>query len=314
MAEHNTAAVSSETWVMEACPQVKPDDLLLYFLLPTVFSGILIFVLQTKKRGWWSSSSSYSSSSSSSKKKRKSKAGGATNEEQQKQKQHIENGETKQEEGDRYQLGVVDHILGIVMLCVVFLTIYPRVIRGVPHWLAQPCHSLSALLVLVIYYTRNDSLFWFYYYSYWQSYPAFVAGDMSWYIYEYEVWHYWIQHLLLVIIPLYYFIVGRFSTSRNSFSTFLSVYAFDIVYHSAFLIPVGYFTRTDFDNMICPHPGLAFAGAWWREVMALASFPVAFILCFLPPMVIGAARRMLLGKRANVSIMVGKEKEAKKTK
>jgi hypothetical protein len=40
------------------------------------------------------------------------------------------------------------------------------------------------------------------------------------------------------------------------------------------LIPVGYWTLTDFDNMLCPFPGAeGLVGIWWREAMGICTLP-----------------------------------------
>lgn len=38
------------------------------------------------------------------------------------------------------------------------------------------------------------------------------------------------------------------------------------------LIPMSYWTMTDFDNMLCPFPGAEdLVGLWWREAMAIGA-------------------------------------------
>jgi hypothetical protein len=45
-----------------------------------------------------------------------------------------------------------------------------------------------------------------------------------------------------------------------------------VAWSSLVLIPVGYFTTTDFDNMLCPFPGGEdLVGIWWREAMGICT-------------------------------------------
>jgi hypothetical protein len=62
-------------------------------------------------------------------------------------------------------------------------------------------------------------------------YFAFFGGDLSWYVNAAELYAFWLQHILMVLVPLYYLAVGRFNTRHSSFTFFLTVYTFTVVYH-----------------------------------------------------------------------------------
>jgi hypothetical protein len=193
----------------------------------------------------------------------------------------------------RYKLGVVDHLVGLMLIVIMLVNIYCRIARGVGHWLIQPCHWLTALLIYTTYSTSSrDTHFWVFVYSYWQCFFAFFAGDLSWYETQLEVIMFYLQHILLVSAPILFLARGRFDPHRNNFTNFLSIYSLNICYHSLVLIPFGFFTSTDFDNMICPIPGSdVYVGKWWREAMAIFTLPFAFMVCYFPPMVFGWFKR-----------------------
>lgn len=183
-----------------------------------------------------------------------------------------------------YKMSVLDHLIGAALVAITLINIYTRVTRGVVHWLIQPCHYLTALLIGVTYSSsRNDRLFWVYLYAHWQGYFAFFGGDLSWYVTKTELYAFWLQHILMTVVPFYYLAIGRFNTKHSSLAGFLTIYTLTVIYHSLVLIPVGYWTLTDFDNMLCPFPGAeGLVGIWWREAMAIGSSPFAFLVCYLP--------------------------------
>jgi len=132
----------------------------------------------------------------------------------------------------RYKLNLIDHLVGGLLVMVMAVTIYTRLSRGVAHWLLQPCHILTAVLIKVTYSSSSeDHLFWVYLYAHWQSYFAFFAGDLSWYTSVVEVYSFWLQHILMTLVPGYYLLVGRFNTKNSSFGFFLTIYTLTVIYH-----------------------------------------------------------------------------------
>lgn len=266
------------------CPHVTVDDHIRACIGGSVVGLLLIFILNARSisRFLFSRQSS-STIADQSKKKTKFKNGSEVD--QPKAHYAAAKKEVVIEVPARdYKMNVVDHLIGGMLVAIMAINIYTRVTRGVGHWLVQPCHYLTALLIGTTYSSSTDArLFWFYLYAHWQGYFAFFGGDLSWYVNAAELYAFWLQHILMVLVPLYYLAVGRFNTRHSSFTFFLTVYTFTVVYHSLVLIPVGYFTTTDFDNMLCPFPGGEdLVGIWWREAMGIFSSPFAFLVCYVP--------------------------------
>ncbi len=104
----------------------------------------------------------------------------------------------------------------LVDRCSPVLVLPLRALAGVltPH--AQPPHTPHTLTCIVCGACR---------------YFAFFGGDLSWYVNAAELYAFWLQHILMVLVPLYYLAVGRFNTRHSSFTFFLTVYTFTVVYH-----------------------------------------------------------------------------------
>jgi hypothetical protein len=66
-------------------------------------------------------------------------------------------------------------------------------------------------------------------------YFAFFGGDLSWYVTKMELYAFWLQHILMTVVPFYYLAIGRFNTKRSSLAGFLTIYTLTVIYHrSAF--------------------------------------------------------------------------------
>mmetsp|Transcript_9771 Transcript_9771/g.24412 ORF Transcript_9771/g.24412 Transcript_9771/m.24412 type:complete len:278 (-) Transcript_9771:33-866(-) len=178
---------------------------------------------------------------------------------------------------ERYRLNLIDHLVGVALLIVLVITVYQRVERGVAHWCLQPCHPLTLLLILTVYHTGEIRFFPAYMYLYWQGWFAFTGVDYSWYQNDMELYMFFVQHYLMILVPFYYlFFTTRFhwiyrsTTVGTRFKSALFFYSMGMLYHILVLLPLGLYTETDYDNMVCPAaPAVAMGlGSWWREAQA----------------------------------------------
>jgi len=186
-----------------------------------------------------------------------------------------------------YKLTVVDHILGLTLIFCTFVNIYVRFERNVPHWLLQPCHILTVLLIYLIYNTNNDPrIFTFYLYSAWMPFLGIAFYDKSWYVYFFEETLFLIQHALMIVIPWYYLMTNRFpdhpKTKFNRHHLFWTAFGVSMLYHCLVLIWASFYFNEDFSGMKCRFPGGEFAGTWFREIMVLFSVVLSFIFGILP--------------------------------
>jgi len=136
-------------------------------------------------------------------------------------------------------------------------------------WLLNPCHMLSFLQIflLVSPNTRASTLL-FRLHIYWLTGPLLALLfpvtntldlPLEWSIY-------WVQHLMLLLIPLYLTrLGGQFSLDASSDLAWpamaFSIYA---LYHWVVLQPIGLLLQTNLNSMVCPAISDPFHGPYYR--------------------------------------------------
>lgn len=199
-----------------------------------------------------------------------------------------------------HKRSLFDHLLGAILVVVLVLIVYTRILDRVPHWLLQPCHILTLLGIITIYWPYKDSaVYHFYLYSTWQGFCGIIGFDEAWYPSTFDLTMFWVQHLAIGLTPFICIASGRFDTVYqkglvNRLPFMVAVCCFWNFYHLYVLLPASYLTKTDFDNTICPLAGLEFAGSYWREVMATSTYAMAFFFCFVPEQIIKLTRKAIL--------------------
>jgi|SwirhisoilCB2_FD_contig_81_3169400_length_974_multi_3_in_0_out_0_1 hypothetical protein len=199
----------------------------------------------------------------------------------------------QQKKQGRSKLTVLDHVFGALLVFCLAMVVMQRYERGVMHWMLQPCHVMNTVLIYVIY-SAKLSAFKFYVYSVWMPWLGILLGDMSIYTKpgEYEI--FWLQHILLVSIPVFYLMTKRYHVRSDEYhapenwSYFVLCYSCAMLYHVLVLLQAGNLFNTDYDSLKCPPAGLdAFVGKWWREVSVVAVFFLALLVSYLPEYLIG---------------------------
>lgn len=138
-------------------------------------------------------------------------------------------------------------------------------------WLLNPCHMLSFIqLFLLVSPQTKVSTYLFRLHVYWLTGPLLallfpVTNSLElpgeWSIY-------WVQHLMLLVIPLYLTrLGGQFNLDPLSDLAWPGL-AFSIysLYHWMVLQPIGLLTQTNLNNMICPAISDPFHGPHYRVV------------------------------------------------
>lgn len=141
-------------------------------------------------------------------------------------------------------------------------------------WLLNPCHMLSFIqLFLIVSPNTKFSTYLFRLHIYWLTgpllallFPVTNSLDlpMEWTIY-------WVQHFLLLLIPIYLTrLGGQFNLEPLSDLAWpamaLSAYS---LYHWIILQPIGLLAQTNLNNMICPAISDPFHGPYYR-VLAMS--------------------------------------------
>jgi len=138
-------------------------------------------------------------------------------------------------------------------------------------WLLNPCHMLSFLQIFLLVAPNNKvSTVLFRLHIYWLTGPLLAILfpvtntldlPLEWTIY-------WVQHLMLLLIPLYLIkLGGQFSLEPLSDlawpATAFSLYS---LYHWLVLQPIGLLLQTNLNSMICPAISDPFHGPYYRMV------------------------------------------------
>jgi len=141
-------------------------------------------------------------------------------------------------------------------------------------WLLNPCHMLSFIqLFLIVSPKTKFSTYLFRLHIYWLTGPLLALLfpvtntldlPMEWTIY-------WVQHFLLLLIPIYLTrLGGQFNLDPLSDLAWpamaFSAYS---LYHWIVLQPIGLLTQTNLNNMICPAISDPFHGPYYR-VLAMS--------------------------------------------
>ncbi|EGG21896.1 hypothetical protein DFA_01782 [Cavenderia fasciculata] len=118
-----------------------------------------------------------------------------------------------------YSLTLGEWILFSILAACLLTNIYIRVAKGVPHWLWQPCHVLSAVLMYVMLFSgRDPRYFYSYFYSMWMPLVGFVSPpNETWFLWWWEIYVFYVHHAILLVIPYYYLLYNhRFHQHLNS--------------------------------------------------------------------------------------------------
>ncbi|EFA76984.1 hypothetical protein PPL_09736 [Heterostelium album PN500] len=219
-----------------------------------------------------------------------------------------------------YRLSFVEHLLGATLILCIIANVGIRVAKGVPHWLCQPCHVLSFLLVYVIYYGDLDTrVFHYYFYSMWMPYNISrnlilmfinmlsVIGllsppNASWFTWWWEPHVFYIHHVLLLAIPYYYLMINhRFhphlitktsshsdykvdhiTNQKSRFRFFNHIFGFGVIYHAFFLANLGLYLDEDFDSLRCRFSGGEIFGIYWREALISLCYVASILFAWIP--------------------------------
>jgi len=188
-----------------------------------------------------------------------------------------------------YKLTLMDHLLGALLSGFMLMNIVLRIQRGVLHWLVQPCHILTLMLIYIIYSTKNNpNRFTFILYSNWMPVLGLIFYDPNWYYYFYELPMFHFQHILMIVIPWYYVWTQRFQKSFNPNRRALYIQAVgaSMLYHAIVLIWMSQIYNEDFSGMKCRFPGGEFAGIYWRELQVVLGGILCAIFGIIPEFII----------------------------
>ncbi|OAF64475.1 hypothetical protein A3Q56_07813 [Intoshia linei] len=96
----------------------------------------------------------------------------------------------------------------------------------------------------------------------------------------FEVHTYYIQHVLILVIPYYLMRLGGIYTPEplNDFSWALMTFSLMMLYHFVILQPLAMITYFNLNNIICPAVSDPFNGQWYRCFAVIHQF---FLIVFM---------------------------------
>ncbi|KAI1315011.1 hypothetical protein EDD11_001396 [Mortierella claussenii] len=172
----------------------------------------------------------------------------------------------------------------LTLLCGSYaLTVYHKVFGDNFMYLLQPCHVNLLLLIFTMVGPRESKMTKMAFNSYlhyiWATIFALSFPDTTdnglWLVIE----NFWLEHYLLLIVPVYLIYSGRFAVFPLSFSYAVLSYALFSLFHSFILTGFGLLTGHNLNYMLVPpnSPVMHGLGIYYR----LAMYGVTFVLTLM---------------------------------
>ena len=141
-------------------------------------------------------------------------------------------------------------------------------------WLLNPCHVTSIvdiylLAVPVDYFWFNNGLYVMTLFTLHGPIAAMLFPTDGGLVLPFESEIYWIQHWLLVLIPLYFMLIDDghgYTAHKMEMRTFSTAFLFWSIWHWVVLMWVGYMTWANAGSMLCPAYSDPFAGPDFRLI------------------------------------------------
>ncbi|KAF0685196.1 Aste57867_22898 [Aphanomyces stellatus] len=132
-------------------------------------------------------------------------------------------------------------------------------------YMLQPCHILTATIAILCLMPgrRANYIFQIYVTLSWSSWVAMAFPDLSDYEHELDMFNYWYEHILIVLIPVLLCRSGRY-VFLGSWSFILLGYMVTTLYHCIVLQVACLATEVNIATMASPPDMLAHLGIYYR--------------------------------------------------
>ncbi|KAF9578555.1 hypothetical protein BGW38_005587 [Lunasporangiospora selenospora] len=172
----------------------------------------------------------------------------------------------------------------LILLCGSYaLTVYHKVFGDNFMYLLQPCHVNLLLLIFMMVSPPESKVTKMAFNSYlhyiWATILALSSPDTTENGLYLVIENFWIEHYLLLLVPIYLIYSGRFVVFPLSFSYAMLSYALFCLFHSFVLTGFGLLTGHNLNYMLVPpnSPLMHSLGKYYR----LAVFVGMFIGCLI---------------------------------
>ncbi|KAF8924125.1 TMEM164 family-domain-containing protein [Dissophora ornata] len=160
----------------------------------------------------------------------------------------------------------------ITLATSLMITVYQKWTRGGMLYLLQPCHMSAMLLIVILSGPKNKKwphiLLNIYFHIMWGTMLALLAPDLRDYNLFFEIENFFIEHYLLLLVPVYMIWSNRYVIWPVSMDVALMSFSLFALYHSMILSTMALLKGQNLNYLLMPPPGpLQSFGRWYRPVM-----------------------------------------------
>ncbi|KAI9340974.1 transmembrane protein [Pilaira anomala] len=186
---------------------------------------------------------------------------------------------------DRATRPLFETICLLMMIASYVVTVTHKVYSRTEFFLLQPCHVSALILILMMAWPTKSSqfipqlLFNIYLHTFWGAILALVFPDLRDHDMLGEVFNFFLEHGLILLLPFYMLTTKRYVILPVSFDMVLFSFFLYSSYHSPLLHAASLWSGYNINYTLVP-PTLDFlikAGNWYRYIM----YGTAFILIFI---------------------------------
>lgn len=168
-------------------------------------------------------------------------------------------------------------LAGLLSLSFLYTIFYKWMTKSLI-FLLQPCHVITTVELLVLFAPHgsfidmtivfNLMLYWV-----WNPLIAILQPDLRDYKHFRDLFNYFFQHALIILIPFYLLFTRQYDLYHWSWENLVVSFNLQVLYHFFVLEVVNLFACTNLNYMMAPPPGpLEWFGPWYRVVMTCLSF------------------------------------------
>ncbi|KAI8346834.1 transmembrane protein [Mortierella sp. GBAus27b] len=195
----------------------------------------------------------------------------------------------------------------IVLAASLLITVCQKWVRGGMLYLLQPCHMSALLLIIIMAGPKNQKwphiMLNIYFHIMWGTMLALATPDLRDYNLFFEVENFYIEHYLLILVPIYAVWSNRYVIWPVSMDVTFMSFSLFALYHSFVLSTIALLKGQNLNYLLIPPPGpLQMFGKWYRPVMYAFSFLLTMTRYILIEVVIQILpRRAISGAQADVA-------------
>ncbi|CDS13339.1 hypothetical protein LRAMOSA05517 [Lichtheimia ramosa] len=180
---------------------------------------------------------------------------------------------------------ILEMLLFVMLIASFTVTVIHKAVTGTLLFLMQPCHASAILLILVMGWPNHKYpliprlLFNIYLHTLWGTILALIWPDLRDHDMLGEVFNFFMEHTLILVVPLYMTLTRRYPVLPVSIDMALFSFFLYAAYHSPVLHISSLLSGYNLNYALVP-PALTFliaAGPWYRFIMYTSALLLMFI-------------------------------------